>query len=136
MVGWAGKGPGEGELRVALVATAADPQGRCLLCTPRPALHGLASFTSTLRALLFPLLLQQEGGVAGGSEGSLAGHPAPRQLPSGATVPEHQLALPAAPRKWMCKGRVRGRFSELPPGPAAALDWSAPWWRAGPPASR
>ena len=28
MVGWAGKGPGEEELMVALVATAADPQGR------------------------------------------------------------------------------------------------------------
>lgn len=131
MVGWAGKGPGEGGLRAALVATAAGPQGRGLPCTPPPALQGLASFPSTLRAQLFPLLLQQEGGVAGGGEGSLAGQPAPRQLPSGATVPERRLVSSCSSKETDEQGPSPRPFSELPPG-----GWSAPWWRTRPPASR
>lgn len=109
---------------------AAGPQGRGLPCTPPPALQGLASFPSTLRAQLFPLLLQQEGGVAGGGEGSLAGQPAPRQLPSGATVPERRLVSSCSSEETDEQGPCPRPFSELRPGAAAALVWSAPRWRA------
>lgn len=79
MVGWAGKGPGEDELTVALVATATDPQGRVFALHPVtcPARTGIFH-VYTVGPVIPPAFA---AGRRSGGEGSLAGHPHPGSCP-------------------------------------------------------
>lgn len=113
MVGWAGKGPGEDELTVALVATATDPQGRVFALHPVtcPARTGIFH-VYTVGPVIPPAFA---AGRRSGGEGSLAGHPHPGSCPQEPQCrTSASLFLPL--RGNGCARAMSGPFSLLAPG--------------------
>ena len=93
MVGWAGKGPGEEELTVALVAMAADPQGRVFALHPATCPERTGIFHVYTEGPVIPPAFA--AGRRGGGEGSLAGHPHPGSCPQEPQGPNVSGSPPA-----------------------------------------